>query len=146
MKKKFGHFLHLHGSDSQIFILWLYNILKKHNIFLKRYFRYSYKNMLSLESCDVIKKCLPETHSKRQATQHDGLPSLLDEGDTGIVIVYDEEKIFCTGLTRAAKAEQKFLVPALSSPTNQPRKKPFHLYSLSPLSPLFQQSEGATLF
>jgi hypothetical protein len=31
--------------------------------------------------------------------------------------------IFCTGLTRAAKARQKSYV---SSPTNQPRKDPSH--------------------
>ncbi len=52
------------------------------------------------------------------------------------------KKIFCTGPTRAAKAEQKSLVPAR---TNQRRKDPFHLYSLSPHSPQFQQSAGATL-
>jgi hypothetical protein len=32
----------------------------------------------------------------------------------------------------------------LVSPTNQPRKDPFHLYSLSLHSPQFQQSAGAT--
>ncbi len=41
-------------------------------------------------------------------------------------IVYGEEKIFCTGLTRAAKATRS---------TNQPRKDPFHLSSLSPYTP-----------
>jgi hypothetical protein len=30
------------------------------------------------------------------------------------------------------------------SPTNQPRKDPFHVYSLSPHLPQFQQSAGAT--
>jgi len=33
-----------------------------------------------------------ETHTKRQATQHDCLLSLLDDGDKGIEIVYGEEK------------------------------------------------------
>jgi hypothetical protein len=36
----------------------------------------------------------------------------LGDGDKGIEIVYGEEKILFTGPTRAAKAEQKFLVPA----------------------------------
>ncbi len=35
---------------------------------------------------------LPETHMKRQATQHGCLPSLLDDGDTEIEIVNGEEK------------------------------------------------------
>ncbi len=48
---------------------------------------------------------LPETHIQRQAALHDRLPWLLgDDGDTSIEIVYGEEKLFCTGLTRAAKA------------------------------------------
>jgi hypothetical protein len=34
------------------------------------------------------------------------------DGDKGIEIVYDEEKISGTGLTSAAKAEQTSLVPA----------------------------------
>jgi hypothetical protein len=36
-----------------------------------------------------------DTHTKRQATQHGCLPSLLGDGDKGIEIVYgEEEKIF----------------------------------------------------
>jgi hypothetical protein len=35
---------------------------------------------------------LPETHTKRQATQHGCLPSLLGDGYKGIEILYDEEK------------------------------------------------------
>ncbi len=59
---------------------------------------------------DVTK---PEILFKRQATQHDCLPSLLSDGDKGIKIVYGKKKdIFCTGPTRAASAEQKSLVPA----------------------------------
>jgi hypothetical protein len=54
----------------------------------------------------------PEIHKKRQATRHDCLPSLLGDGDKAIEIVYGEEKIFFSGPTRAAKAEQKFFVPA----------------------------------
>jgi hypothetical protein len=36
---------------------------------------------------------------------------MLGDGDKGIEIVYGEEKIFCSGPTRAAKAEQKSLLP-----------------------------------
>jgi hypothetical protein len=45
-----------------------------------------------------------------------------------IETVYGEEKIFFTGPTRAAKAEQHFFVPARQAPTNQPSKcwEPFH--------------------
>jgi hypothetical protein len=53
----------------------------------------------------------PETNTKRQATQHDCLPSLLGGGHKGIKIVREEKNSF-TGPTRAAKAEQKSLVPA----------------------------------
>jgi hypothetical protein len=52
----------------------------------------------------------PETHTKRQATQHGCLPSLLGGGNKEIEIVYGEEKIFSTGPTRAANAGQKSLV------------------------------------
>ncbi len=33
-----------------------------------------------------------ETHTNREATQHDWLPSLLGDEDAGIEIVYGEEK------------------------------------------------------
>jgi hypothetical protein len=47
--------------------------------------------------------------------------------------------MFCTGLTRAAKAKQKSLVPVqLAQRTNQERT--LHLYSLSLHFPLFQES------
>ncbi len=35
---------------------------------------------------------LPETHTKRQATQYGSLPGLPGDGDKGIEIVYGEEK------------------------------------------------------
>jgi hypothetical protein len=44
--------------------------------------------------------------------QHGCLPNLLGDRDKGMEIVYGEEKLFCTVPTRAAKAEQKTLVPA----------------------------------
>ncbi len=65
----------------------------------------------------------PETNTKRQATQHGCRPSLVGDGGKGIEIVYGEgKKIFCTGLTRASKTEQKSLVPARQAQrTNQRR-------------------------
>jgi hypothetical protein len=50
------------------------------------------------------------------------VPSLLGNGEKGIEKVYGEEKIFCIGVTRAAKAKQKSLVPARQAQrTNQKR-------------------------
>jgi hypothetical protein len=85
----------------------------------------------------------PETSTKRQAVHHGCLPSLLllDDGDKGIEIVYGE-KYFQTGLTRSSRAGQKNSCIGTTSSMNQPRKNPFHLYSLSRNSPQFQQSAG----
>jgi hypothetical protein len=47
----------------------------------------------------------PETYSKRQATKHGCLPSLMGNGDKGIEILYSEEKVIFTEPTRAAKAK-----------------------------------------
>ncbi len=58
------------------------------------------------------KRLFPETHTKRQVALHIFLPSLLGDGYTGIKKVFGEGKIFCTGPTRAANAEQKPLEPA----------------------------------
>jgi hypothetical protein len=64
----------------------------------------------------------------------------------GTKIVYGEEKNICSGRLQQPrhKAEQKSLVLAQQAQQNQPRKDPFHLYSLSSQSPQFQQSAGAT--
>ncbi len=81
----------------------------------------------------------PETHFKRQVSQHDCLPSLLGDGGKcveGENILYWADKssqgssgIFCTDTT---------------GPTNQTKKDPFHLYSLSSHLNQFQQSGRAT--
>jgi hypothetical protein len=60
----------------------------------------------------------PETHAKRQATQHDCLPSLLGDGEMCTV----REKIFCIGPIRTAKAGQKSLV-YWHNKTNEPTKE-----------------------
>jgi hypothetical protein len=69
----------------------------------------------------------PDTHTKRQATQHGCLPSLIGDGDRGIEIVYGEEKYILYWATRAAKAEQKVSCTSTTRSTNQPRKDPIHL-------------------
>jgi hypothetical protein len=65
-----------------------------------------------------------ETHTKRQATQHDCLPSLLGDEDKGIEIVYGEEKNICTRPNRAAKAEQNSCVPARQAQQTMPPFNP----------------------
>ncbi len=55
----------------------------------------------------------PETHTKRQATRHGCMPSLRDDGAKEMKLEYGEEKNnFYWANYRAAKAEQKSLVPA----------------------------------
>ncbi len=49
----------------------------------------------------------------------------MGNGDEGIEIVYGENKIFCTGPTRAAKAELKFLVAALQALQNKQGRTSF---------------------
>jgi hypothetical protein len=86
-------------------------------------------NIGKIKPCDSILDCLP---------------SLLGDGNKGTEIVYGGEKnILYWAYYRAAKAEQKSLVPARwAQGTNQGRSP--HLFSLSPHSPQFQQSAGAT--
>jgi hypothetical protein len=48
-------------------------------------------------------------------TQHGCPTSLLGDENKGAEIVHGEEKFFCPWPTRAAKAEQKSLVPALQA-------------------------------
>jgi hypothetical protein len=85
-----------------------------------------------------------ETLIKRQATQHGCLPSLLGDGDKGIEKVYGEEKNILYWADESSQGRTKISCTGTTSPTNQPSKGPFHLYSLNTHSPQFQQSEGAT--
>ncbi len=68
---------------------------------------------------------------------------IIAPGDQWSEIVNGESKIFSTEPTRTAKAGQKSLVPARWA-INQSRKDLFHMFSLSPHLPKFQQSAGAT--
>ncbi len=55
----------------------------------------------------------PETHTKRQATQHGCLTSLMGDGDKGIEILYSEEKVIFSEPTRAAKTKINLQGPLL---------------------------------
>ncbi len=57
---------------------------KQNNLWLQRF--------IQSREVSVNILSLPETHTKRQATQHDYLPSLLGDGAKRIKKVYGEEK------------------------------------------------------
>jgi len=64
---------------------------------------------LKILSCRYS-QILPETYIQRQAALHDCLPRLLGDGNTNIEKVYIKgQKKFCTGPSRAAKAEKNIL-------------------------------------
>jgi hypothetical protein len=83
----------------------------------------------------------PETHIKRQATQHDCLPSLLSGGDKLPEIVYDDEKhvLYWTNYSNL-KAGQKSILPAQRAiePT---KEEPFVLLG-SPFTSVSTVSRG----
>jgi hypothetical protein len=83
---------------------------------------------------------------KRTSTAACPLPSLLGDGDKGIEIVYGEEKNYFVLGRLEQPRQNKISFTVMTSPTNQLRMDPFHSYSLSPHTPLFQQSAGATPF
>ncbi len=59
-------------------------------------------------------------------------------------MVYGEEKNIFYWADHSSQGGIKVFCTGTTSPTNQPRKDPFHLYSLSPhYSPKFHQSAGA---
>ncbi len=72
-------------------------------------------------------------------TQHDFLPSLLGDGDKGIEKVYVEDQ-----MRQAIKTEQNLMYR--HDDINEPTKEGslFHFSSMSPHSPQFQKSAGAT--
>ncbi len=61
-----------------------------------------------------------------------------------IANVNGEEEIFCIEPTRAAETEQKSIVPTRQAPRTNQGRTLFHLYSLSPHLPQFQQSAEST--
>ncbi len=87
----------------------------------------------------------PETHIKRQVTQHDCLPSFLNNGYKRIETVCGEEKNIMYWADWSSQGRTKLTCTGTTSPMNQPWKEPFHLYSLSPHFPQFRQSARAIL-
>jgi hypothetical protein len=65
---------------------------------------------MNLSRTEYVEKSSGTRPNQRQATQHGCLPGLLGDGDKGNEIVYGEEKLFCTGPTRAAKAERTLVL------------------------------------
>ncbi len=102
--------------------------------------------ILMVQICQLHQKAKKlVTYIKRQALQHDCLPSLLGGKNKWTEIVCGEENIIWTGPTRAAKAGQNSLVPTQQAVTDQPRKDPFHLNSISLHLPQFQKSAWVIL-
>jgi hypothetical protein len=76
-------------------------------------------NILPVKQLQWLKVSTRDTHYNREETQRRCRPRLLGDGDKGPEIV---RIIFCTGPTRAAKVEQKSLVPTRQAQrTNQER-------------------------
>jgi hypothetical protein len=64
---------------------------------------------------------------------------VLGDGDTKIEIVYVEEINILYWSDQSSQGRIKISCTDGTSPTNQPRKDPLHLYSISPQLPQFQQ-------
>jgi hypothetical protein len=80
----------------------------------------------------------------RQAIQHGCLPSLLGDGDKEIEIGTVWKKYFVLGQLGLQPRQNKNVLYWYDKPKNLTKEGPFHLYSLSPHSPQFQQAAGAT--
>ncbi len=80
-------------------------------------------------------------------TLHNCLPSLLlDDGDKmNWNSVWCGKKYFVPGRLVQPRLDENLLYRHEEPSAKQPRKVPFHLFCLSPHSPQFQQSAGATL-
>ncbi len=120
-------------------------------------FRGLLRDVISCEnsSCIVIRAKRMGTdqtrdaHTKRQATQHGCLPSLLGDVMGTKELKYCtystvRKKIIGAGPTRTAKAEQTSLLPARQTQRTI-KEGPFHLYSLSSQSPNFNSQQWPPL-
>jgi hypothetical protein len=83
----------------------------------------------------------PET--QRQATQHDCLPDCWAMGTNKVKKCAVRKIIFCMGRLEQPRQDKNLLYRYDES--SEPTKDPFHLYSVSPHSPQFQQSARAPL-
>ncbi len=74
----------------------------------------------------------PETLIKRRETRYDYLPSLLGDEDKLSEIRCSEEKNILYWAESSSQGRTKISYTGTTTPTNQSRKDPFHMYSLSP--------------
>jgi hypothetical protein len=82
-----------------------------------------------------------QTHTKRQTTPHDCLPSLLGDGDKEIKIVYGEDKHFVLGRLEQPR-QNKNLLYRHDNPTDQSRKDPFKFVLFeSPFASVFNSQQ-----
>ncbi len=108
-------------------------------------------------------------HSKRRVTQHDCLPSLLDDGDKQRFILRERKpsttacparwemgtkelkkcmvrkKNFLNWADKSSQGRRKISCTDMTSPSNQSKKDLFHLYSLSLHSLSFNSHLGPPL-
>ncbi len=96
-------------------------------------------------TCNRISEVRPETHAKRQATQHGCLPSLLGDGDKRIKIMYGEgEKKFSTG--QEPPRQNKNLLYRHNRPNEQTKKgAPFICTPWVPFHLSFNSQQGSAL-
>jgi hypothetical protein len=82
-----------------------------------------------------------ETRTKRKATQRDCLPRFLGDGNTYCKVkkCAVRKKYFVLGLLEQLR-QDKNLLNRHDSPMNQPRRYPFHLWTIIPHLTQFQQS------
>ncbi len=98
---------------------------------------------VNLDHVRILEKLHPQTHIKRQETQHD---CLLGDVEKWIEILYGEEKIVCTGPARAAKAGQKSLVLTRQAQQTNQGRTPFICCTLwVPIHLSFNSQQGPPL-
>jgi hypothetical protein len=92
----------------------------------------------------------PEAQTKRQATQHDCLLSLLSDGDEWIEIVYSEEENILDWADWSSQDRTKISCISTTSPTNQPRNDDssfyfsYNIQQRPPLFSLYVLNDGGT--
>ncbi len=127
-------------SVSVVKCLWKRCLLYLHTTYFRTKNLFTFTFLMKTPSVRIIAEthslCIPETCTKRQTTQHGRLLRLLGDGDKGIKIVYggEEKNILYWPTIEQPRQKNKIYCTGTTSPTNQPRKDPFHLSSCSPLS------------
>ncbi len=143
-------FFHFQSSKlSRIHILYSLYVFQLFNYFSSNLWQtcrilwHTFSAELQQSSYTTKQPSYPETQNKRQATKHDSLHRLLGDGDKRIEIMYSGD-IYFYWADKSSQGRTKISCTGTTSPSNHPRKDPFHWYFLSPHSPQFQQSAGST--